>query len=65
MTSLHYAAQEGHAKILALLLRCGGDRGKVDAKGRTPLVIARGKEGEKWREVEVRTSGDERSDNAA
>ena len=43
MTPLHYCAQEGYGEMMALLLRCGGDRYAKDDTGRTPLDIAAGK----------------------
>ena len=43
MTPLHYCAQEGYGEMMALLLRCGGDRYAKDDSGRTPLDIAAAK----------------------
>ncbi|GMI05845.1 hypothetical protein TrLO_g365 [Triparma laevis f. longispina] len=58
MTALHYAAQEGNAKMLALLLRSGGTRNLSDGKSRTPYIIAHSKEGDRYREIETLLSND-------
>ena len=52
MTPLHYCAQEGYGDMMALLLRCGGSRAKVDDSGRTPVDVAASKfEGKGGKEV--------------
>jgi len=39
-TALHYAADEGHAKIVETLLDFGADAGIADGAGRTALHVA-------------------------
>ena len=39
-TALHYAAENGHSNIVALLLRHGADSNLVDGDGRTPIFLA-------------------------
>lgn len=40
MTALHHAAQEGHDKIVNILLRLGADVNAEDSSGNTPLLVA-------------------------
>lgn len=40
MTALHHAAQEGHDKIVGILLRLGADVNAEDSNGNTPLLVA-------------------------
>ena len=58
MTPLHYCAQEGYGEMMALLLRCGGDRYAKDDSGRTPLDIAAAKF-EEYSEGGVEKSNDQ------
>ena len=39
-TALHYAAENGHSNIVALLLVHGADSNVVDSDGRTPIFLA-------------------------
>ena len=39
-TALHYAAENGHSNIVALLLAHGADSNLVDSDGRTPIFLA-------------------------
>lgn len=39
-TALHYAAENGHSNIVALLLAHGVDSNLVDSDGRTPMLLA-------------------------
>lgn len=39
-TTLHYAAREGHHRIVAALLHMGVDKDTLDAAGQTPLIVA-------------------------
>ena len=39
-TALHYAAENGHSNIVALLLTHGADSNLVDIDGRTPIFLA-------------------------
>ena len=40
MTALHDAARNGHADVLAALVRAGGDVNAASSAGRTPHEIA-------------------------
>ena len=39
-TALHYAAENGHSNVVALLLAHGADSNLVDGDGRTPIFLA-------------------------
>ena len=39
-TALHYAAENGHSQVVALLLAHGADSNLVDGDGRTPISLA-------------------------